>query len=706
MGKIKNTNGDFYEFSLLNTPVHLSELLEQINQSKITQTGGIFTPSIIAHSICEYTLDRWLLNQYGSKFASESLETDLLHNYLSNLEKWIHPASKKLQSEMIQFGFDLLKSVKILDPCVGGGIFVIELLQIILTYLEKLFVLSRKFQPKSSIKQEDYLFDILESFIIKNLYYIDLDVMALEITSLRIQAWLISMFSDGYRSRILNMSLSFNGIKNNALKLDNDFFSSKFHINGFDLIIGNPPYLGSDNLSKNIPKEEFIQLKKRYRKVINPGNKTDLFFFFIAQFAPLLRIDGFLSFIVPNRILINHYASDLRTFLLTNFHLELILDFASDLQLFSNINVHPCVLGISNKESTNDSKSNYYGMRINSTKEFHTFFNPNINAIPLELCREWNLFFSSLSLAEIKLLALISKFPKLGNFFEIHEGTRMFRFKNQIPLDLSPQITKKEYDYLNLKIKEHYLGEIRGKQIKRYTISDPEQFLFVSDEFLKNKDEPKIYMRELGSQMFISYYFQKNDEITENPKIGYGGIYFINFSDKNFDNLKIFFPDLSKEMLFRALVPYLASSIILNIYKILFGSGAWGNALKFRSSYLVKVPIIPKSKEVWKILAKSEKKLRNLSQKSNLLSSQIILFLETQINYLILGDLLFIDREDSGFVHFRFQFSKFLDIDNYNEITEFKRNMILFNNSNVIFMQNLQNHPLFHLLTDQKIKKM
>lgn len=106
---------------------------------------------------------------------------------------------------------------------------------------------------------------------------------------------------------------------------------------GFDIVIGNPPYVDS---------EEMVRTMKAQRELYNSiyrvakGN-WDLFLLFIELSIKLLKNSGCNSFILPNKLLAANYAKETRR-LMSNYGIILIRDY-SDVKVFESAAVYPIV---------------------------------------------------------------------------------------------------------------------------------------------------------------------------------------------------------------------------------------------------------------------------------------------------------------------------------------------------------------------------
>lgn len=81
--------------------------------------------------------------------------------------------------------------------------------------------------------------------------------------------------------------------------------------NGFDIVIGNPPFV---LLQERIKEEvDFVQIKKDFKVA---SYKVDLYHLFYEKGIKLLSTNGILTLISPTNFLLNNYTSELRKLLL------------------------------------------------------------------------------------------------------------------------------------------------------------------------------------------------------------------------------------------------------------------------------------------------------------------------------------------------------------------------------------------------------
>jgi len=575
------------ELNIIN-PKSLEKILESIESKKSTSSGTVFTPSWITETMVDYTLDQWIFLEMNSHFSDRNMKTRSL-----SLEQYFGKMLENKEKEDYLSFTDILfnkslRKVKILDPCVGGGAFITSLIQKICKIFTKYYNL------KDSEDSKEIITKICD-FITENIFFADLNNYSLEITKIRSKSILITLFSREY-SQIID-AITFHSYLGNTLTNFGKDFPIKFHI-----IFGNPPYISSDNIKKSITQNTLNELKENYSSVIKKGSKPDLYFYFLKRNLDLLENKGYLSFIIPNRVLSNDYATKLRYFLLQQCNIQLIIDFNPKLQVFPGANVHPCILtlikrGKKDMQEKNKQDHLYFSALIKDQSILRNFnlYNIEKHEVSQKLSNMYNIFFTEISKEMQQFLISVNSFNRLKDIIKIHEGTRIARFEHKIPNSFPIRITTKQWLDLSEIKKSEYIGEIRGKDITRYHIGRSRNYLTLPEllnqsknilkksEIITNMKESTIYFRELGKLLYAGLKFESSV-----PSIAYGGVYFFKESDINLKTLK---KHPTSEIL-PAFLTYLCSDVVLNMYRTLYRASSWGNALKFRSNYIYGIPLI------------------------------------------------------------------------------------------------------------------
>jgi type I restriction-modification system DNA methylase subunit len=133
------------------------------------------------------------------------------------------------------------------------------------------------------------------------------------------------------------------------------YFKDVFDKGGFDIVIGNPPYIRQESITDIKPYLEKIDGKPNY-EVYN--STSDIYTYFFELGHKILKQDkGVLSYICSKRYTKANYGKKLRKYLLNNTKLKLYIDFI-DFQVF-DAGVDTSIILIA-KEFANDNYSFQY----------------------------------------------------------------------------------------------------------------------------------------------------------------------------------------------------------------------------------------------------------------------------------------------------------------------------------------------------------
>lgn len=264
-----------------------------------------------------------------------------------------------------------ISNIKILDPACGSGSFLLEAYQQLLDYHLNYYINQEK-PPKNVIyrgKDNEWRLTIQEKkrILLNNIYGVDLDSNAVEVTKLSL---LLKVLEDQNKDEVEQQQKLFQeralpylgeNIKcgNSLIGTDiweqedleleesnrvNPFdweeeFEEIFDNGGFDVIIGNPPYVSIENIKS--PEKEY--LKRNYKS----EKRFDMYVLFIEKTLKLLKDYGLHSFIIPDKFCNQNYASIVRNTLLENVSIEQIVDFRM-FKLFNRATVKNIVYVIKN----------------------------------------------------------------------------------------------------------------------------------------------------------------------------------------------------------------------------------------------------------------------------------------------------------------------------------------------------------------------
>ena len=118
--------------------------------------------------------------------------------------------------------------------------------------------------------------------------------------------------------------------------------------NGFDLVIGNPPYIRIQSLKKTAP--HLAEYYKRRYKAASKGN-FDLYVVFVERSLELLNAAGQLAFILPHNFFIAQYGEPLRKLLAAGKNLRHVVHFG-DQKIFPGAINCVCLLFLAKAGAT------------------------------------------------------------------------------------------------------------------------------------------------------------------------------------------------------------------------------------------------------------------------------------------------------------------------------------------------------------------
>ena len=109
---------------------------------------------------------------------------------------------------------------------------------------------------------------------------------------------------------------------------------------GFDIVIGNPPYVRIQTLKRQDPK--LVEFYKQHYESAKKGN-YDLYVVFVEAGLNFLKPDGHLAYIMPHKFFNAQYGEPLRGLLAKGRHLRHVVHFG-DQQVFLGASNYVCLL--------------------------------------------------------------------------------------------------------------------------------------------------------------------------------------------------------------------------------------------------------------------------------------------------------------------------------------------------------------------------
>jgi len=317
-------------------------------------------------------------------------------------------------------------------------------------------------------------------------------------------------------------------------------------------VIGNPPYVFTrdadfSNEFKNYILNNYLSLiSNNKRSKANQSGKINLFAIFILKGIMLCKINGYLSFIIPNNILRTTIYNSIRMFILNNTSINELVDLGSG--IFKNVTASTIIMQLSNISNNNnlckiitniiDLKCNKYDITLIEQKQFknNVSYNFNIfaNSIIINLInkiknQKYSLGDFCIDIIEgiVAHKQLIS-IKKSKNTQELVEGKtiRKYGIKNiskYILWDKS-KIHRTRPDYLWSAKKKIIIQRISGGanpltaalDTKKYKTFASVNNLILKDEY---SDMYEVFLALINSKVLNWYYannFSNNSKLTVN----------------------------------------------------------------------------------------------------------------------------------------------------------------------------------------------
>lgn len=294
--------------------------------------GVVYTPDNITQFIVNNTLGAYVDEQFALLFAKYG-------KYKADATiQW--KKGTKVEQQFWYEWQEKLKTIKVVDPAVGSGAFMVAAFDFLYAEYEKTN------EKLAELTGQRSVLDLNKEILNNNLFGVDLNEESIEITKLSL--WL----KTAERGKPLE-SLDVNFIAGNSLGFNepvpgNSFtwqtaFPLIFAEGGFDVVLGNPPYVRQELISDIKP-----WLEKHYE--VYQG-VLDLYGYFFELGTRLLKKKGKLGYISSSTFFKTSSGKKLRAYLTSNISINKLVDF-NDLQLFAGVTTYPAIIILENKTPT------------------------------------------------------------------------------------------------------------------------------------------------------------------------------------------------------------------------------------------------------------------------------------------------------------------------------------------------------------------
>jgi len=408
--------------------------------------------------------------------------------------------------------------LRILDPACGSGSFLIGAYQRLMDWHRDWYVDDGTEKHTKEVYQGpggEWRLTTAERkrILLNNIFGVDIDPQAVEVTKLSLLLKVLEGESDETLAKQLQLfheralpDLSENIKCGNSL-IGPDFYENQqlllmdddeqYRINafdwacefsgvlkagGFDAVIGNPPYVRQENISKY--KGYFSSKYQTF------SGAADLYIYFVEKALMLTKDGGLFSFIVSNKFVRSGYGKGLRRLLPSQGKLLTYVDFR-DLPVFQGPTVYPCIVVVKKEKDRASAESNdvrivevqtLYFNSLSAYVEDHYFALPQVK---LEEDK-WLLcpVASSNIIEKISLKGIpLSEYCACEPRFGVKTGL------NEVFV-----ASKKRVDEItcgDVSEQDIFFPYLRGRNVGRYYHEEPHEYLMFTDN-LDEESHPNV----------------------------------------------------------------------------------------------------------------------------------------------------------------------------------------------------------------------
>lgn len=322
-------------------------------------------------------------------------------------------------------------SLRIADIACGSGVFLEESYQYLVDYCVQWY---EKHKPQVLLEQSNgrkkLPFEEKKEILTNCIYGVDIDIHAVWVSRFSL---LIKLMEDETPASMHDFVPALPDLKENIRNgnalitredLGDDICSAKLlckvvpfswdfedDIKGFTVIVGNPPYVKTEDMHTLESETEFLIYKKKYETAYK---QFDKYFLFIERALQLLAPDGTLCYIVPNKFYKTDAGQKLRQLLAPKM---MQMDDFGDMQLFPDRTIYSSIILCGQQEMTYMNYTNVSSLAqlwAGEKKEQMQVANASLGDAPWRLCTD---------IAFLKMMTKMEAHARpLGEIVDIFNG--------------------------------------------------------------------------------------------------------------------------------------------------------------------------------------------------------------------------------------------------------------------------------------------
>ena len=501
-----NILGHIFENSLneiesVNAEIEGADFDKQ--KSKRKKDGVFYTPKYITKYIVENAVGK-LCDEKKSALGFKEEE------YFKGRKNRQKATIEKLVGILDTYREWLLQ-ITICDPACGSGAFLNQALDFLIkehTYIDEL---------KAKILGGGIVFSDIENTILENnIYGVDLNEESVEIAKLSL--WLRTAQP---RRKLNDLSSNIKCgnslIDSKAVAGDKAFhwetaFAKVFKKGGFDVIIGNPPYVRKQGLMLHYPEMcEFYE-----KKFQSATANYDIYALFMEKCYHLINELGIVSFILPHKFLVSDFGEGIRQFFKEKTAVEKLVHFGSEI-VFEEASTYTCIVDL-----TKSIKNEVRFKKLLPSEVFEPFNWDSISYLRLSRSN-WDLQNEDI----LKVVDTLKKQPyKIENVFDrifqgiASGGDKLFSLR---AISLSEGVGLFYSDILEKEVSiemDILKPFIKGNQIARYEELDNTLYTLFPYKLIDGKATPLNFGVIEMQYPLAAKYYKENENFLRNREKG------------------------------------------------------------------------------------------------------------------------------------------------------------------------------------------
>lgn len=565
------------------------EEIKEDSKGRRKKEGIFYTPDYITDYICRNTIIPYL-----SKNGKSNTVEELIAEY--------HGSQIKELDEK-------LKNIRIVDPACGSGAFLNKAADILVEIHQAIHEILYK-DLKETLKPYFDHINQRREILLSNIYGVDLNEESVEITKL-------SLFLKVCRKGLKLPNLDKNIKCGNSLIDDPEYtdkpfswekeFPEIFAKAGFDVVIGNPPYVRMEKFKEIKP-----YLKANY---ISFAPRSDMYVYFFEKGINVLKKNGKLGFISSNKFIKANYGERLRNFILDNTNFERYVDHTFD-GIFEDATTYPSIFifnkGDLSKKNRIFVDNSFHIQQSRLNKGSWSFEKPEV----LELRDKINQI--GVKLKEISNLNIYYGIKTgLNEAFIINENIKNQLLSNSVnPNYIKPLLRGKDIKKWNINFEQLYVVFIKYGDGKKLEESNDPIYVYLKEYEKKLKKRGQVkngqhHWLELDNNPSEEYLSRFEGEKLIYPNLA--SRLFAVFDENGFCTNQKCFIITSQDYDLRFLSCLLSSKTLNFIFKFL-GTPLQGKYYDLNKKFIQELPICYTTSENQQFLIKKADQILKLNR--------------------------------------------------------------------------------------------